>query len=86
MTCGSTGPDTLADTSVLRIAIGDRVDLESCPFLGNRPIAQYEFGVVSHVERETEACVVIGYEGIDHIGYPSDTVLRVLQPMQQPLQ
>ena len=78
--------DSLAETSVLRLAIGDRVDLESCPYLGHHPMAQFEYGVVAHLERETPECLVVGYEGIDLIGYPVDGVLRVVQPSVAPLQ
>lgn len=75
-----------AEVSVLRIQPGDRVDLESCPYLRRHPSAPYEFGLVSFVERETEDCIVIGYEGIDHVGYASTATLRVLHPLMQPLQ
>ena len=45
--------------------------------LKNHPSAASEYGLVARVERETPECVVIGYEGIDHIGYPVGTVLQV---------
>ncbi len=45
--------------------------------LKNHPSAASEYGLVARVERETPDCVVIGYEGIDHIGYPVGTVLQV---------
>ncbi len=63
--------------SVLDIMVGDLVDLASCPYLAGRPIAKNEHAVVAHVERETPTTVVIGYEGIDHVGYPVDTILTV---------
>jgi hypothetical protein len=56
---------------------GDRVDLESCPFLHSHPSAFFEYAVVGGVERETEDCVRIDYEGIDSIGYPVGTFLVV---------
>lgn len=59
------------------LVVGNRVDLVSCPFLKKHPSAASEYGLVVHVERETPDCVVIGYEGIDHIGYPVGTVLQV---------
>lgn len=60
------------------LAINDRVDLASCPYLRNSPIAAKIYGVVTHKDHETQETVVIGYEGIDHIGYPKDTVLTVV--------
>lgn len=60
------------------LAINDRVDLASCPYLCNSPIAGNIYGVVTHKDHETQETVVIGYEGIDHIGYPKDTVLTVV--------
>lgn len=61
------------------LALGDLIDLESCPYLKGHSSAPFEFAQVAHVERETQDCVVIGYEGIDHIGYPVGTVLQVRQ-------
>lgn len=59
------------------LVVGNRVDLVSCPFLKNHPSAASEYGLVAHVEQETPDCVAIGYEGIDHIGYPVGTILQV---------
>jgi len=59
------------------IMVGELVDLQSCPFLVGSPIARSEYAVVAHIERETPTTVVIGYEGIDHVGYPADRVLTV---------
>lgn len=59
------------------IMVGELVDLQSCPYLAGRPIARNEHAVVAHIERETPTTVVIGYEGIDHVGYPTGTVLTV---------
>lgn len=59
------------------LVVGNRVDLVSCPFLKNHPSAASEYGLVAHVEQETLDCVVIGYDGIDQIGYPVGTVLQV---------
>lgn len=59
------------------LVVGDRVDLESCPYLSSHNSAKFEYAEVAFVERETRDCVVIGYEGIDHIGYPVGTVLTV---------
>ena len=65
---------------VENLLVGDRVDLKSCPLLKEHPSADFEYGLVAHVERETAECIVIGYEGIDHIGYPVGTVLTLGQP------
>lgn len=62
---------------VTDLQLDDLVDLSSCPFLKKHPSAQFEYGQVVHIERETDACIVIGYEGIDHIGYPVETELLV---------
>ena len=55
---------------------GDLVDLESCSFLKDHPSASSEFAEVAYVHWETAECVVIGYEGIDHIGYAVGTELQ----------
>lgn len=39
---------------------------------------------MAHVERETPDCVVVGYEGIDHIGYQVGTILQVRTPKDVP--
>lgn len=67
----------MATKKVEDLVIGDKVDLESCPHLKDHPTAQFEYAEVVHVERETPDCVVIGYEGIDHIGYKVGTLLAV---------
>lgn len=59
------------------LAINDMVDLTSCPFLRTHAMAGVVYGVVAHKEIEDANTVVIGYEGIDHIGYPADTMLHV---------
>lgn len=58
---------------------GMKVDLESCPYLKNYPSAEFEYASVALVKRETSDCVVIGYEGVDHVGYPTGTVLTVFE-------
>lgn len=59
------------------IGIEDRIDLSSCPYMNKHPMAEFEYGLVVHTERETENCIVLGYEGIDHVGYPVGTQLAV---------
>lgn len=68
---------SMTQVAVVDLRVGDLVDLESCPYLAAHSSASFEYGRVAHVERETDQCVVIGYEGIDHVGYPADTVLLV---------
>lgn len=62
------------------LVVGNRVALESCPFLNAHPSAKFGYAVVTHVERETPNCVIIGYEGIDHVGYKAGTVIQVRAP------
>lgn len=57
---------------------GDRVDLESCPFLHNHPSAEFELAEVVEVVQETPTCVAVSYEGIDQVGYSPDTELVVV--------
>lgn len=68
----------LVPTPVQRIRVDDLVDLESCPYLNRHPSAKWEYALVGHVEQETPGCVAIGYEGIDVIGYSTDTMLNVV--------
>ena len=56
---------------------GDRVDLETCPFLKELPTAQMEWAIVTNVTQETPMCVAVDYEGIDRVGYLKGTTLRV---------
>jgi hypothetical protein len=65
---------------VAELAINDMVDLTSCPYLRNQAMAGMVYGVVAHKDVDHPNTVVIGYEGIDHIGYPADTVLTVKPP------
>lgn len=67
----------MAAKNVEDLMIGDKVDLESCPYLKEHPTAQFEYAEVNYVRRENIACMVIGYEGIDHIGYKTGTQLEV---------
>lgn len=69
-------PDTIP-IKVEHVKEDMRVDLESCPYLSDHASAPFEFAVVDYVKRETADCIAIGYEGIDVIGYPLGTVLRV---------
>lgn len=69
---------------VEELTVGDRVDLASCPYLKNHPTAEHEYARVSYLERETEHCFVVGYEGIDHIGYPVGTIVQVRVPKDVP--
>ncbi|MBK3780052.1 hypothetical protein G3A43_07265 [Paraburkholderia aspalathi] len=66
------------------LVAGNLVDLEACPFLSKHPSAATEYGYVNSVNRETADCVVVAYEGIDHIGYPLGTELQVRLPRDVP--
>lgn len=76
--------ETTTPVAVENIKIGDRIDLASCPFLKNHPTADFQYAEVAHVQHETDNCVVVGYEGIDHIGYATGTTLQVKQPKNVP--
>lgn len=67
--------DTI-DCKVTALIPFDQVDLESCPYTKDEPIA-CEYGLVAEVKQETPACVAVTYENVDQIGYPVDTVLRI---------
>lgn len=66
------------------LVLGNRVDLKSCPFLNNHPIAESEYAVVTYIERAMPGCVVIGYEGIDHVGDQLGTSVQVRAPKDVP--
>ncbi|HCE7247037.1 TPA: hypothetical protein NHR53_005583 [Pseudomonas aeruginosa] len=74
----------LVPTQVTELVVGNRVDLESCPYLTGSPYAANAYGIVSSVDKETESCVAVGYEDIDVLGYPADTVLMVKAPQDVP--
>lgn len=69
---------------VEELTVGDRVDLASCPYLKNHPTAEHEYARVSYIENATEQCFVVGYAGIDRIGYPVGTILEVRTPKDVP--
>jgi hypothetical protein len=71
------GNQTTKRIKVTDIKEGMKADLESCPYLKNHPTAEYEYAEVSFVQRETPDCMVIGYEGIDPVGYPVNTELVI---------
>lgn len=65
------------------LVVGNRVDLESCPYLNKHPSAASEYAYVAHTDNnipEHPGVVVIGYEGLDHVGYPVGTELKVRVP------
>lgn len=66
------------------LVAGNRVDLQSCPFLKDHPSAETEFAVVTDVARETPDCVTVAYEGIDCVGYQVGTLLLVRAPKDVP--
>lgn len=70
---------TLITKTVESLVPGDLVDLASCPYFKDHAMAEHQYGEVDFCERETEACVLVGYEGIDQVGYPVGTELQVLQ-------
>lgn len=69
------------------LVVGNRVDLTSCPYLNKHPSADSEFAYVAHIDSNIEGqpgVVVIGYEGLDHVGYPAGTELKVRVPKDVP--
>ncbi|MDR6775690.1 hypothetical protein [Azospirillum sp. BE72] len=65
------------------LQVGDFVDLEGDPYADPRhdhPAFDCLFMEVVDVERESETCVAIGFEGFDVVGFPPDHVLKVLRP------
>lgn len=75
---------SVVEKAVEHLAVGNRIDLLSCPFLKNHAMAKEEYGIVVHVDHETPECVVVGYEGIDQVGYPAGTILQVRAPRDVP--
>lgn len=72
---------------VEELVVGNRVDLESCPYLNKHSSAASEFAYVAHTDNNIDGhpgVVVIGYEGIDHVGYPVGTELQVRVPKDVP--
>lgn len=66
------------------IQVGDYLDLVKDPIISGaikeEICADMAFFAVNFVEQETPECVVIGYEGYDHVGYPTGTFLDVRRP------
>lgn len=74
----------LVPTQVTELVVGNRVDLESCPYLSGSPNAESAYGIVCSVDQEAEGCIAVGYEDIDVVGYPACTVLMVKAPQDVP--
>jgi len=74
--------DTASTTlkKVSDLEVGDKVDLESCPFLNCHPMAEFEYAEVVAVHPESAGCICVYYEIGDPsaCGYSPDTELRVL--------
>lgn len=68
---------TTPSRKVEELVIGDKVDLETCPYPKGHPTAETEYAAVVSVDLSTRGCVVIGYEGIDAMAYPVGLVLGV---------
>lgn len=66
------------NVAVETIEAGMLVDLESCPFLKEHPIAEFEYATVAGVTIEFWGCVTITYEGIDTVRYKIGTLLKVV--------
>ncbi|WP_341744738.1 hypothetical protein [Azonexus hydrophilus] len=69
---------------VENLVVGNRVDLSSCQYLKRHSSAGWEYARVEGVDRETENCVVVSYQGIDQVGYQVGSVLQVVVPTDVP--
>ena len=67
----------LTELGVENLRAGDKVDLNSCPFLKESASVDFEFAVVESVERETAGCVVVSYDDHAVVGYPVGCKLKV---------
>lgn len=70
--------------SAADVQVGDLVDLEGDQFAAGADKAnvfECELQQVVHVERETDACVAIGFDGVDIIGFPVDHKMKVERPV-----
>lgn len=61
---------------------GDRVDLESCPYLKNCASAPYQYAEVLEAVEETPACTRVTYAGGECCGYLHGTKLLMI-PFQE---
>jgi len=60
-------------TPVENLKEGDLVDLEGDRYAdqaGCNPLFECELMPVTHVERETDNCVTVYFEGFDMVGFP----------------
>lgn len=67
----------VAELAVENLQVGDKVDLNSCPFLKERASADFEYAVVESVERETPECVAVSYQDHGVVGYPIGCKLKL---------
>lgn len=70
--------------SAADVQVGDLVDLEGDQFAAGADKANAfasELQQVVHVDRETDDCVAIGFEGVDIIGFPVDHEMKVERPV-----
>lgn len=78
----------MIDTETVEVKVsdlreGDKVDLESCPYLHHYPIAEFEYVEVVEVTQETPTCIVVGYDGVGCAAYDPNQVLRILSQGNQ---
>jgi hypothetical protein len=65
---------------IARLRVGDMVDLEGDKYADqnrDHPTFESEYVMVASIERETPACLVVGFEGFDMVGFPPDHLLPV---------
>jgi len=67
-------PDEIA-VQVKDLREGDLVDLEGDEFFGDNVSVVFEYGEVAEIIRETDSCIVVGFEGIGTAGYAPDHVM-----------
>lgn len=69
-------PDT-ETVKVSELVEGDAVDLKSCPYTKDNPIAEFEYIEVSYIEQESDQCIAVGLEGVDTVGYSPNQQLVI---------
>lgn len=67
-------------TKVSDICIGDRIDLEGDAYADpdrSHIAFEFEYALVTGIERETPGCTCLYIEGVDAFGFPPDHMIEV---------
>lgn len=73
-----------ASKKVEDLRVGDVVDLANSPSGWRASSAASAYGAVVAMSRDSEASVLVEYQGMDTIGYPVGTELQVVLPREVP--